>query len=266
MSVEDCEAALVAHWSQLGELPGAALHDEDGLVWFETPVRHLPYNGVVRIRLGEGEAADRAIARVLGRLEPRGADSWWAVTPTATPADVGERLSSAGVKPVERMNFMALDLDRWTPPDHPAGVTFHVADDPAAIRAYTDLTLLYWEIPHQEHDAVAELHGAIGPHRNPGVRFLARIDGDSVGKAYLSFAGPEGLAAIYGMSVKPSARGRGVAGGLTSALLARARQDGCQRAVLHATDMAVGVYERAGFTGCGSATVHATASIWTDEH
>jgi hypothetical protein len=33
--------------------------------------------------------------------------------------------------------------------------------------------------------------------------------------------------------------------------------------VLHSTDMAVGVYERAGFTGCGTGTAYATAPIWS---
>ena len=80
-AVDDCEAALVAHWAQLGRLPGGTLHDDDGLVWFETPVRHLPYNGVVRITLEE-HAADGAIARVMDRVRTRGAECWWAVHPS----------------------------------------------------------------------------------------------------------------------------------------------------------------------------------------
>jgi hypothetical protein len=36
--LDDCEEALVAHWSQLRRLPGNKLHDQDGLVWFELPV------------------------------------------------------------------------------------------------------------------------------------------------------------------------------------------------------------------------------------
>ncbi len=134
------------------------------------------------------------------------------------------------------------------------------------MRAYTDLTLLYWEIPEEERDAVAELHAAIVPGRFPGMRWLARLDRRPVGKAYLSLAGPPGVASIYGMSVRPEARGQGVAGGLTAAMMARAKTLGCHRAVLHATDVAVGVYRRTGFAPCGSATVFATAPLWTDEH
>ena len=264
-TVNDCEEALVAHWSQLGRLPGSTLHEEDGLVWFETPVRHLPYNGVVRIRVDDGAAADRAISRVMRRCADRGADCWWAVHPSATPGDIGDRLAAAGLDPVECMNFMALELGDWQPPPAPSGVVFEVAEDEAALRAYTELTLLYWEIPGEEQDAVSELHRAIVPGRFPGMRWLAFSDGQPVGKAYLSLAGPPGVASIYGMSVRPEARGRHVASGLTAAMLARAQALGCHRAVLHATDMAVGLYTRIGFSRCGSATVFATAPVWSDD-
>lgn len=262
----DCEEALVAHWSQLGRLPGSTLHEEDGLVWFETPVRHLPYNGVVRIRVDGDAAADRAISRVIDRCAARGADCWWAVHPSATPSDIGDRLAAAGLDPVERMNFMALHLGSWRPRRAPGEAVFQVAEDAAALRAYTDLTLRYWEIPSEEQDAVADLHRAIVPGRFPGMRWLALVDGQPVGKAYLSLAGPPGVASIYGMSIRPEARGRRVASGLAAAMMSRAQALGCHRAVLHATDMAVGLYARVGFSACGSATVFATAPVWSDEH
>ena len=242
---EDCEAALSAHWSQLGRLPGGTLHEDDGLRWFETPVRHLPFNGVVQIRLGP-EDADPAIANVMDRIRERGADCWWLVDASSTPPDLGDRLAAAGLQPVERMHFMFLELGDWQRPPVKPGVKYEVAEDEAAQRAYTDLTQLYWEIPPEEQAAVAELHRGIGPL--PGVRWLARIDGEPIGKAYLSFAGPPGVAV-----------------GLTAVMMERAQELGCRRAVLHATEMAVGVYERIGFTHCGHATVYATAPVWSDE-
>jgi ribosomal protein S18 acetylase RimI-like enzyme len=97
-------------------------------------------------------------------------------------------------------------------------------------------------------------------------RYLGVADGEAVGKAYLSVAGPSGVASIYGMFVPPEARGRGVAGGLTTTMLRRAKERGLRRAVLHSTDMAVGVYRRAGFVERCTITVFATGSLWSDEH
>ena len=262
--MEDCERALVGHWSQLGRLPGGTLHAADGLVWFETPVRHLPYNGVVHTQLPGVAQAEAAIERMLAHFEARDAQFFWVVHPSATPPELGGRLAAAGLQPVETMHFMALELDGWAPPAPAPDVTLELAQTEESIRTYSELTFAYWEIPPEEQDGVAALHRAVMAARLPGQPYLAWIDGRPVGKAYLSFTGAPGTAGIYGMSVLPEARGRGVAAALTGAMMARAKEAGCRRAVLHATDMAVGVYRRTGFADCGSADVFATAPLWTE--
>lgn len=263
-ALQDCEQALVGHWTQLGRLPGCTLHDDDGLVFFETPVRHIPFNAVVRTKLAGGTAADRAIESVLARMRERDANVWWMVHPSATPTDLGGRLAAAGLSLVEEMSFMALDLEQRDPTPLPPGVEIAVADDEAARRTYLDLTLSYWEIPPAEADVVADLHLAVDPERRCGVRHLAFVDGQPVGKGYLSLTGPPGVAGIYGMSVRPQARGRGVAAALTASMIGRALELGCHRVVLHATEMAVGLYRRAGFEHVADAAVYATAPVWTD--
>lgn len=262
---EDCEAALAAHWSQLGRLPGGTLREDDELVWFQTPVSRLPYNGVVRTRLSD-ENADATIAEVVRTMRERGADLWWADHPSATPHDLGRRLSAAGLFPAERMNYMALELDGWSPlPPRNAKLEIAPVTDPRSERDYTELTFLYWEVPEAEQAAVADLHAAIKPSHVPGRRFLVRLGGRAIAKAYLSWPGPPGVASLYGMSVHPDARGHGAAVALTSAMMEHARERGCHRAVLHATDMAVGVYERVGFERCGEGTAYATAPIWSHD-
>jgi GNAT superfamily N-acetyltransferase len=264
--VADIEDSLVAQWSHFGRWPRGELHDEKGLLWFETPIRHLPYNGVLRTRLEDGSSADATISTVMERFRARDAQVFWAVHPSATPSDLAERLAAHGLRPVERMNCMSLELDRWEPTPLPDDVAFEEVVDDAGMEAYTELTLRYWEIPDDERELVAEVHRHWGPGRVSGHRYLARSNGEAIAKAYLSLAGPPGVGSIYGMSVVPEARGRGVAGGLTTMLLVRAREAGCHRAVLHSTDMAVGVYRRAGFVDRCPIQVFATASIWSDEH
>ena len=265
-AVDDIEDALVAQWSHFGRWPKGELHDERGVLWFETPIKHLPYNGILRTHTGDGNAADSAIAAVVERLRRRDAQFFWAVHPTATPIDLGERLAGHGLRPVERMNCMSLELDRWQAPALPDGVVFEEVLDDAAMEAYTELTMGYWEIPDEDRPLVAEVHNYWGPGRAPGHRYLARIDGEAVGKAYLSLSGPAGVGSIYGMSVPPRWRGRGIAGGLTTKLLERATGAGCTRVVLHSTDMAVPVYRRAGFADVCPIVFYATAQVWSDEH
>ena len=68
------------------------------------------------------------------------------------------------------------------------------------------------------------------------------------------------------MSVVPEARGRGVAGTITTAMLNRAKEEGCTRAILHSSEAAVGVYRRAGFIERCELEVYATKSLWSQGH
>jgi len=263
--IAEIEDALFAQWSHFGRWPRGELHDEDGLLWFETPIRHLPYNAVIRTRLQEG-AAGPTISKAIERFRARDVQFFWVVHPSATPADLGDRLTGHGLAPVERMICMSLDLADWQPAVIPRDVTFEEVLGDDALNTYSELTARYWEIPDEERDLVREFHRHWGPGRAPGHRYLAVTHGKAIGKAYLSLAGPPGVASIYGMFVPPEARGRGVAGGLTTTMLRRAEEQGFHRAVLHATDMAVGVYRRAGFVERCTITVFATTSLWSDQH
>ena len=262
-AITDIEDAFAAQWSVFGRWPKGELRDKRGILWFETPIAHLPYNGVIRTRI-DGEA-DAAIDDVIRGFRERGVEFFWLVHPSAQPADLGERLEAAGVPAVETATGMSLELESWKPAPLPPAVTYREVLDEDDLLAYHRLTVLYWELPEADAAAVEELQRALAPGRTPGHRYLALVDEVAMGKGYLSLAGPPGVASLYGMSVLPEARGRGVAGGLTTVLLGRARDAGCSRAVLHSSEMAVGVYRRAGFVKHCRLPFHATTAVWSDE-
>src|SRR5687768_13525622 len=99
--VADIEEALFAQWSHFGRWPRGELHDQDGLLWFETPIKPLPYNGVIRSRLREGASADATIRALMARFRARDVQWFWVVHPSTTPAELGDRLSAHGLRPVE---------------------------------------------------------------------------------------------------------------------------------------------------------------------
>jgi ribosomal protein S18 acetylase RimI-like enzyme len=264
--VDEIEDALVIQWSHFGRWPRGRLYENDELVRFETPIRHLPYNGVIRTRLANSSSTDRRIADVLDSYRECDVQLFWLDHPSATPRDLGVRLEGQGLQPVETMHCMSLELDRWIPIPAPADIAVDEVRDDAALEVYTDLTLRYWEIPDEDGQLVAEVHRYWGPARAPGARFLARLGGEAVGKAYVLPNRPRGVASIYGMSVVPEARGRGVARLLTETLLTRARRSGCRRVVLHSTDRAHSLYRKVGFEDRCEIAVFATAQFWSDEH
>ena len=208
--------------------------------------------------------ADGTIGEVLGSFRRRGVEWMWIVHPSAEPADLGERLEAHGLAPVERVTGMSLELDSWEAEPVRAGVRYQEVADARALGDYEDMIVSYWELPAEARELVGELSRFWAPGRVPAHRWVAYDERDRpIGKALLSLAAPPGVAGIYGMSVRPEARGRGVARGLTVTLLERARRLGCRRVVLHSSEMAVGLYARAGFVERCSFTVYATARLWS---
>lgn len=262
--VREIEEAFVAHWSMFGRWKHGQLHDENGVLWFETPIKHLPYNAVIRTRV-DGDA-DAVVDAVVERFRARGVQFFWLVHPSARPRDLSERLAAQGLQSVENGTGMSLELADWKQSDLPPEVEYREVLDDADLDEFHKLTTVYWEIPEDEAPLVVEFQREWGPGRAPGHRYLGLVDGVPVAKGYLSLAGPPGVAAIYAMMTVPEARGRGVASGLTTVLIARASELGCLRVVLHSSDMAVGVYRRAGFIERCRFTVFATAPLWSHAH
>ena len=260
--VREIEEALVGHWSHFGRWERGALVEDGGTLRYETPIPHLPYNGVLRTRIPDA-TVDEVVPRVVESFRRRGVHFAWWVTPSSQPSDLGERLEANGLRLVERAVGMSLDLAGWDAPAPKPGVDYVEVLDERALDDYAELIYAYWELPADSRALVAAINRFWGPGQAAAHRWLAYADGRPVGKALLSFAAPEGVAAVYGMSVLPEARGRGVASGLTTTLLGRARDLGCRRVVLHATEMAVGVYARAGFVERCPLGVYATAEVWS---
>jgi GNAT superfamily N-acetyltransferase len=260
--IREIEAALVGHWSHLGQWAAGALVDMGGVLRYETPIPHLPYNGVLRTAITERDPGE-AVNAVVESFQRRGVPFIWWEHPSCMPQDLGSHLDRNGLAAVERVTGMAIDLDNWNDTKPHADVRFVEVLDTQAMEAYEDLIVRYWELPPESQAMVASLNRFWGPGKLPAHRWVAYIDDIPVGKALLSLAAPKGVAAVYGMSVTPEARGRGIAGGLTTTLLKRAKALGCQRVVLHSSQIAVDVYRRAGFIDCCSMTVYATAPLWS---
>jgi GNAT superfamily N-acetyltransferase len=262
--IGDIEEALFTQWSHVGRWPGATLHEDHGLMWFETPITHLPYNGVIRTRVDPGVDVERLVAAVTGTFGARDVQSFWMLHPTSR-ADLPELLARHDVRPVERMTGMSIELADRRPPA-PSDVEFREVVGDHDMDAYIELTMELFGIPADERAAVAAFHTHWGPGRIAGHRYIGWLGDAPIAKAYLSVAGPPGVASIYGMGVRPEARGRGVAAGLTAILLDRATDLGMTRAVLHATDMARDVYRRAGFVERCELQVYATGALYPDGH
>jgi len=259
------EEALVAQWRLYGHAPGGVWHEEDDLVWTEAPVSQLPYNAVIRTRLG-ADAPER-IDQVVRHFRRRAVQFMWIGHPTAKPDNLAEQLGEHGLSAVEHVTGMALDLASWTtaPPPREGPVTYQEVTDLQGLRAFEELMLSYWELPEESHEYPLGMSRWAYEKGIPGVRWVAYRDGEPVGKAYLSLTGAANTAAIFGVYVRPSARGHGVARTLNELAINRASRLGMRRVVLHSSEMAVNVYRRLGFVDRCTLSIYATTSLHSSQ-
>jgi len=102
--------------------------------------------------------------------------------------------------------------------------------------------------------------------RNPGFRLVAYLDDRPVGKLFANLEDMPGWIAIYGVAVKPEARGRGVATALMNEAIDRGKQAGARRCILHSSSMAKGMYGRMGFVERCEIPVFATDALFGTHH
>lgn len=245
--IEAIEQALISQWSIYGHAPGGAWHKESDLVWAEAPISQLPYNAVVWCQID-----DRSLLRidqVIQHFRNREVQFMWIVHPTARPVDLVDHLEARGLSHAEDVTGMALDLSGWKPVleirDSP--VVYQEVNDEESRRLYDDLLLTYWELPSESHFYAVGMSEWSQNSGVPGMRWVAILEGEPVGKVYLSLMGSEDTASIFGVFVKPQARGYGIAGILSQLAISRAKALGLKRVVLHSSAMALNIYKKLGF-------------------
>jgi GNAT superfamily N-acetyltransferase len=242
------EENLWSMWSQFGRGPGCALHEDEGLTWFETPIPVPPYNMVVRFQRGDA-AADAAIDAVFAHFAKRRVPFLWLIHPTAGPTDLASRLKARGFDEVEPITGMAADLRNLPAlPALPPGVEIHDVTPEHDFVPFMEFVADRWQVP-DEARAVLDTIGAIvcrmGIPGSPNRAWLAMKDGVPLAKAFTHDT--PGAVGLYGMATKPEARGLGLGRLICIKALAEARARGHDLAVLHATPMAVSLYEHVGF-------------------
>lgn len=110
--------------------------------------------------------------------------------------------------------------------------------------------------PRMSHDEyLAGAAAWFAAHEATHRGFVADLEGRIIGMAWLAvtprFPTPQSTARItadlQSVYVDPGHRGRGIGAGLVRAALEQATRDGAERMVVHSSEGAVRLYERAGF-------------------
>jgi GNAT superfamily N-acetyltransferase len=225
-------------------VPGVEVHCDRDVTWLvHTGVAWR--NAGVMLRFAESSAA-RRLDSLVRRYERHGRGMGFWVSPLATPQNLGQLLSSRGLRCRKHFPAMIRRLEKSDRSDSPS---FTIE-----LRRVVDASE-FVKIPHPAIGRItttirrAELRRLATLVAQPSSRtraFVAWIDDKPVGAIELFIDGD--CAGVHGLDVLSDYQGRGIG----SALLERACQEAaasrCKSVVLIATTEGQRLYERRGFT------------------
>ena len=228
-----------------GRSPLVDLHEDDGLIWFETGVPFATFNGVVRTRLSPDEARDR-VGRLVEHFRSQSLPMHWLVSESSRPANLEDLLEGQGLCLASRQAAMAADLDAIDDeqPGLP-GVEIQAVDNGTGLEAWHLVLAAGFELPGFVAQAFADLYRWCLTQPLPLYHYVAWLEGEPVACSTLFLAG--GVAGLHNVVTLPRARRRGIGTAITLAPLLRARDMGYRVAVLSSSQRGYDLYHRLGF-------------------
>lgn len=238
------DANKIAFGTLLSTLPGATLHDEPGLLWFETGVGSSVFNGVLQTQLSPEELPS-AIERVRAYFQQRRLPFHWHLGPCSQPNDFGDLLEAYGIRHDEDEPGMAVDLLSFNQ-DLPGApdLTIHPVLDGSLIHQWSQTT--YCGAPEEAIQQVFTIYSGLSPAPQSALHlYLGMLDDKPVATAALFFAA--GVAYIGRIVTVHEFRQRGIGMAMTLHTMHAARRAGYRIAVLNASPMGINIYRRLGF-------------------
>lgn len=216
-------------------------------------VSYLPsdnFNAVCRARLAPSQA-DRTIEATIRWFDARSLPFAWWTFHRDQPADLAERLTSAGFRLVERETAMSCDLATASTPDG-SGVVIARATTHDDLDQFAAISAGGY---HPADPCVATFYRRAAPallsESSPCWFYLARQGDDAVGCLQATLSEP-GVVGLYNLVTKVAARGQGVARTLMHAAMADTRAIGAHTAILQAAEPGANRYRALGFEPFGT--------------
>jgi GNAT superfamily N-acetyltransferase len=245
------EANLVVHMSWLqARLPEARVLDRGDLLVVDSGVATDTFNVVCRARLARRGMAER-IAETRAHYERVGRPfSWW-VGPLDQPAELGDALSAAGLRPSESEVGMVASLaDLGAVDTAPHGLRVERVGRPEGVMDFAAVLAANWSPPDRLVEAYYRAAAGLLLRPDSPLRlYVGYLGTRPVAAAEVCLAG--GVAGLYSVCTLEAERRRGFGTALTARPLLDARDEGVPTAILQASAQGQPVYQRLGFRPVG---------------
>lgn len=212
------DANKVAFWTLLfSRFPKTTFHDDPGMLWFETGIRHNIFNRVLQTSLAP-DTCSVALERVIGYFQQHHLPFLWHLGPSSSPANLGSLLENYGMIYYDTEPGMAVDLLKLNE-DLPVAsqLTVHLVTTTDLLEQW----ICVWEFESSEELIRLWLtlySGSCPDPESPLRLYLGMLDGEPVATSGVFF--DAGVAAIgaskHASSASPSGhRSRHDARGVT---------------------------------------------------
>ncbi|HEX7171408.1 MAG TPA: GNAT family N-acetyltransferase [Candidatus Limnocylindria bacterium] len=239
------ERDFVAAWWLLADAADVEREDTGTLRWYHSGLPDMHLNAVLTTHL-ESDGADGVIDETLARFRERRAPFIWWVMPSASPADLAERLTARGLADDGRWPAYAVTTDGLVDPPPVDGLEIRRVRTPDELDIYLGLyaPILSPSPAFTELFVVAARRIGFGEDASEE-HFIGLLRGEPVATVSVVTAG--GAAGIYNVTTVEAARGRGIGAAMTVAAVRHGAGRGFRLATLQASTMGRPVYERLGF-------------------
>jgi len=224
-------------------IPGGFWRRESDMIIYYSGLPVPLLNGILGPRFA-AENMSRKVESAMSHFRSMRMPMRWLLGPSSSPQDLGELLSSQGLKQGWAIPGMVLDLESVNREPLPKGFEIQQVADRGSLRACGDTLAEGFELRNEIGKGVSDAVVSYG--MSPTRRwFLGLLNGKAVTVSLLVLH--DEFAGIYCVATVPEARGRGLGYAITREPLMAARTDGYSIAVLEASRMGFPVYKRIGF-------------------
>lgn len=244
------DASEVAFWSQLfSHLPETEFHDDPGIFWFKTGIRHDIFNRGMQTNL---ELATSPVGSewIIGHFQQHRLPFLWHLGASFRLPNRRSVLEGYGLTHYQTEPVMATDLLKFNE-DIP--VAPRLAIQPVTTEELLQQWIRVWEFSSSKE--VIQLwftfySGLCFKREGPLHLYLGTLDGKPVATSEVFLGG--GVALIGALNTLSHYRQQGIGTAMTLIALQKARRQGYRIGVLTASPMGINMYRRLGFQEYGT--------------
>jgi hypothetical protein len=186
-------------WSRV---PAMELHDDTlDVRWYMTPEVPFPlFNHIYLTRVPQVEDIHARIEEVLGHFSEHQIPFMWSVGPFSRPSALGSHLESHGLRRVEELSGMAVDLKELNEDiPFPSELSIERVSNAEVLREFVEVMRVGFHMPRFAVEGLFEVLGAVGlTEESPWRNYVGRFDGEVVTTASLALVA--GIAGIYNVA------------------------------------------------------------------